>query len=94
MSDEVLSVILNTLTRLETGQEALRTDVMARIDRLQDAVTAIRADIAVNYGAADHVRRANDNTREEVRALADTVSAMERQIQRLQTQVRELKGDP
>jgi hypothetical protein len=67
---------------------------MARMDRLQDSLSAIRDDIATNYGSADHVRRAHDNTREELRALADTQATMMRQIQRLQTDMRILKGEP
>jgi uncharacterized membrane protein YccC len=75
-------------------QERMRTDLMARMDRLQDSLTAIRDDIAINYGAADQVRRAHDNTREQLRALADTQATMLRQIQRLQTDMRILKGEP
>lgn len=67
---------------------------MARMDRVQNSVTAIRDDIAVNYGTVDHVRKANDNTREELRQLTALVSGMMRQIVRLQTDVRGLKGEP
>lgn len=82
------------VTKLTGDMIKLRTDLMARMDRLQDAITAIRDDIAVNLGTADQVRRANDNTRDELRALSEVVTTMLRQIQRLQTDVRELKGDP
>jgi chromosome segregation ATPase len=75
--------------RLEAGQTSLRVDLM---DRLEDMNTKIRDDIAVNFGTADAVRRANDNTREELRALSDVVSVMHRQINRLQTEVEQLKG--
>ena len=64
------------------------------MDRLQDLVTVIRDDITVNFGASEQVKRVADNTRDELRALSDVVSGMHRQIQRLQTQVRELRGDP
>jgi hypothetical protein len=40
------------------------------------------------------VRRANDSTRDELPALGDAVNGMLRQIQRLQTDVRGLKGEP
>jgi chromosome segregation ATPase len=72
----------------------LRIDLMARLDRLQNAITAIRDDISVNFGTAEAARRANDNTRDELRALTEQVSGMLRQIQRLQTDVRHLKGEP
>jgi hypothetical protein len=40
-----------------------RGSIMERIDRVQDAVTAIRDDIAVNFGTADAIKRAHDSTR-------------------------------
>lgn len=93
--------ILAALGRLEAGQERLegalgqlRAVVMERIDRLQDSMTAIRDDIAVNFGTADAAQRANDNTRSELRSLAEILTGMQRQIQRLQTDVRTLKGEP
>jgi chromosome segregation ATPase len=77
---------------LEAGQAKLRGDLMDRMDRLENNLTAIRDDIAVNHGTVDQVRRANDNTREELRSLGDVVMAMERQILRLKTDVEDLKG--
>jgi hypothetical protein len=101
MSDAPMAAVLAVLDRLEKGQAAtredmkkLRSDLMSRMDRLQDGLTAIRDDIAVNFGTAEHVRRANDSTRDELRALGDVVNGMLRQIQRLQTDVRGLKGEP
>jgi hypothetical protein len=38
---------------MEAGQTAVRVELMARMDRLQDSLTAIRDDIGVNMGAAD-----------------------------------------
>src|SRR4051794_10470425 len=80
------------LTSVKASQTSLRVDLMARMDRLENINTAIRDDISVNFGAVDAVRRANDNTREELRALSDVVSLMHRQINRLQTEVEQLKG--
>jgi hypothetical protein len=77
---------------LEDAQTSLRVDLMARMDRLEDMNTKIRDDIAVNFGATDAVRRAHDNTREELRSLSDVVSVMHRQISRLETDVEQLKG--
>ncbi len=79
---------------MQASFTGLRADVMERIDRLQNAVTLIPDDIAVNFGSSSAVKLANDTTREELRALGDVVSAMHRQIQRLQTDVRELRGEP
>ena len=71
----------------------LRVDMMARMDRLQDSLTAIRDDISTNYGTAEAAQRANDNTRTELRALSEVVSSLVRQIRRLDSEVRILKGD-
>jgi len=74
MSGAPVAAVLAVLDRQEKGQAAtrddmkkLRSDLMSRMDRLQDGLTAIRDDIAVNFGTAEHVRRANDSTRDELR---------------------------
>ena len=72
----------------------VRGDVMARIDRLQDALTAQRDDAAVNFGAAERAEKIALGVREEVRAMGGQVNAMVRQIQRLQSELRQLKGEP
>jgi uncharacterized phage infection (PIP) family protein YhgE len=79
---------------LGTAQTSLRVDLMARMDRLQDGLTAIRDDIGVNIGAVEAGRRANDNTRDDLRTLGEQVSVMWKQLKRLQTDVREIRGDP
>jgi len=91
MSDDP---VLAALARLEAGQISLRVDLMARMDRLADALTLIRDDIAVNMGAAEAMERANDNTRADLRTLGEQVSVMWKQIKRLQTDMREIKRDP
>lgn len=92
MSDDKFDLILADLARVRDGMTSLRTDLMSRMDRMADTLNAIRDDIATNYGAADHALRLNQNTRDEGRALHDVMAAMQRQILRLQTDVRELKG--
>lgn len=79
-----------TISDVLAAVAGLRADVMARIDRLQDTLTAIREDIGVNFSATDTVRRGNNNTRDELRSLADTVAGMQRQIHRLQADVANL----
>ena len=80
--------------RLQANLTTLRSDLMEPMHRLQNSMTLLRDDISVNLAGVETVRRANDNTREELRALGDVVSAMHRQIHRLQTDVRELRGEP
>ena len=78
----------------KSGEHSPPFVAVARLDRMQDGITDIRDDIAVNFGTAAAARRApNDNTRDEVRARHDLITTMQRQIQRLQTQVRELRGE-
>jgi uncharacterized coiled-coil DUF342 family protein len=88
------SIYDGALKRIEAGQTKIRGDVMERIDRLEDAVTGIRNDLTVTFGAADSVRRPHNNTRDETRDPGESVSALYRKLARLETQMRELKGDP
>jgi hypothetical protein len=69
-----------------------RGAIMEKVEGLQDSLTAIHADIAINFGAVDQARRINDNTRDEMRGLNDIVARMMTLILRLQTEVAELKG--
>jgi uncharacterized coiled-coil DUF342 family protein len=44
-----------------------RVAITEQIERLADGITGMRDDLAVTFGAADSVRRAHNNTREELR---------------------------
>jgi hypothetical protein len=91
MTDDELRALL---AGIEDRLGARSAAIMDRLDRLQDSLTGIRDDIAVNYGATDAARRANDNTREEMRSLAEVQMVMVRQINRMQAELRELRGEP
>ena len=93
MSEDQAPRILAALERLEAGQAQLRVDLMARIDRVQDTLTTVRDDITV-VGRADQAHRAADNVRDELRALNEVVTGVIRQVRRLQSDVRELRGEP
>jgi len=60
------------------------------MDRLQDTLTAVREDVAVNMGAADAAQRVNENTREDLRSLREQVSVMWRQLKAVEARVREI----
>lgn len=79
------------LDRLEASQNKLRADVMERIDRVQNAVTQLRDDHVVNFGASDAVKRANENTREELRSLSEVVFTLVRQLRAISTRVEQLE---
>ena len=78
--------------QLETGQTQLRIDLMARMDRLGDDIGRIRDDIGVNMGRADRAIEAAGHTREELRSLGSEVAAMWRKVNRLESDVRDLRG--
>ena len=80
MSDDPTNRILGEIANLRTEVTGLRVALMGRMDKLSDEITAIRGDMRVNFGALESVRKANDNTREELRALNDVVAQMNRQI--------------
>jgi uncharacterized coiled-coil DUF342 family protein len=69
-----------------------RVTLMARMDRLQDDISAIRDDALVNMRRADRTEDRANAVDERVTILAGEVTAMQRQIQRLQSKVRELRG--
>ena len=100
LQSNVKTLLTNALA-LDEGQmalskshRALRVDLMARMDRLEDKITDMRGDITVNFGATEQVRRANSNTREELRAVEDHVGTMLLQIRRIKSVISELDGDP
>jgi hypothetical protein len=71
----------------------LRSELISRMDRVDSAITAIRDDITVTMRLADRAQEAADQTRGELNALGDRVTAMMHQIQDLQAEVRHLKGE-
>jgi hypothetical protein len=60
--------------------------------RLDSQLTLIRHDIAAATGQADYARRSA--SRNDSQSLIEQTVIMERQIQRLQTDVHGLKSDP
>ena len=106
MSDDPTARILAALERLAAGQDRLRADfdkrggeidrlrgdLMARMDRLQDAITLQHDDVIVSMGAAERAERIARGASEETRALGEIVTVQTRQIQRLQSDIRQLKG--
>ena len=97
MSDDALNMVLGALVRLEGNLAkvqddltSLRVDTMARLDRHENHLTSIRDDISVAMGGTDHMRRISDNTREDVRGLAEQLGTMWRKVNRLEEVVRGL----
>jgi len=82
------------LARLEAAQTSLRVDLMARLDRVQDSVTAVRDDVGVNLAQSERAHEAIADTRAEVRSLGQQVAVAFRRIRQLEERVREITGDP
>jgi len=81
------------VTTLREGQTALRVDMMGRIERLENHITGIRDDIGVNMGRADRAHEAVVNARSDVLHLSQELSIMWRQIKRLESDIRDIKGE-
>jgi hypothetical protein len=106
MSDDILSILARLeagQNRLEFDIAKLRGDflvelgstraaIMDRVERLENRVTEVRDDIAVAMGSSDQVKRANENTRADLRSMQEQVSVMWKQIKRLETRVDSIEG--
>jgi hypothetical protein len=66
---------------------------MGRIDGLANGVTELPNDAFVGFNSTEGVRRANDNTRDELRLLSDTVAALYRKLTLLETRIRDIMGN-
>ena len=97
MSDDSVSTVLAAIQegqqRLVVSLGQLGNDLLSRMDRVDSTIAAIRDDITVTMRLADRAQEAADQTRGELSALGERVTAMMHQIQDLQGEVRRLKGD-
>jgi chromosome segregation ATPase len=88
-----ITTLRSEITTMRSEITTLRVDVMERIDRRQDRVTSLHDDVGVNFARTDRVDERSNGIEREVRAMGVEMSAMQRQIQRLQTDMRHLKGE-
>ena len=85
MSDEpVLAAIAKLGVDLRGEIVTSRTEIMARIDRMQECF--------VNYAAGEGIGRRVDNTREEQRELREQISGLVRQVRMLRDRLDALEG--
>ncbi len=97
MSDQPdgFAQILAEIAGLRGELTGVRTELGPdRMDRLQDALTAIRDHVGMTICRVDAAFRASPSAREDVRGLEQHVGIMCRQIRRLEDRVREISGDP
>ena len=81
MSDDAISMILAALIRLET-----------KVDRIEGQLAGIRDDIAVNMARSNRVEGAGENTRQEVRHMADELASLWRKVNRMDDTLRDLSA--
>lgn len=86
-----LSAVRTEVNQLRAGQDRLRVEVMARIDRLQDVVGQVRDDMSVNYSAWQIVAERQANARHEQELWTNLVAGMQRQIAKLNERVSALE---
>jgi amino acid transporter len=84
MSDDSTTRILAVLERLEQGQSQLRTDLMARISRVQSQMDSIDERLTMGLGHADQVdqqsRAATQAVPEDNRLLGERVTSLHKLI--------------
>lgn len=87
--DEVLSRFRADLVE-ELGRT--RSALMARMDRLQEALVSQHEADVVNFGAAERAERIAKGAVDEGRILGEQFNALVRQVRRLEEEVRTLRG--
>lgn len=93
MSDDVITRVLAIVERLESGQEQLRADLTARIDRLQDKPAAQHDGEAASPGSSERAERMARAAQDEVRLLAEQMEAVFRHLRHLRSEMRELRSE-
>jgi chromosome segregation ATPase len=77
---------------LGAAQSRMRSEIMSRIDRLQETVELLRDDARVNWATADTAINRARNAREAIDDLQKQISAMERRYQTLASLVDGLRN--
>jgi hypothetical protein len=87
-----LGRIESRLERLESAHISVRTDVMAQLDRFQTTLDEVKDDITVNFHANSRIERIARTSNVETRALADRVTALQRQVMHLNGRITSLES--
>ena len=91
---ERLEALDGRIERLEAVQTRLRVDLMERMDRFEDRLTAFGDDLVVNMGGVNTVFDRLAAVRKEGDATASMLQTVIRQVNRLQNEVEALKKRP
>lgn len=74
------------------GLDRLRGDMMARFERVEDRLTSMAEDITVTMMATQAEDRRRLADRNELLAMSELLTAMQRQTMRLRTEVDQLNA--
>jgi polyhydroxyalkanoate synthesis regulator phasin len=91
MTDDPADRILSAIAQLRADITQLRVDMMERIDRLQDRLTANHETEIVNFGLAERAERSAKVAREDVQSISEQVNALTRQVRSLSGRVDHLE---
>lgn len=79
------------LARLAEGQIKLRTELMARLDRLQDAQQQMRDETVVTLAVGERFERKFDANAEDARLTREQINVMQRMIRRIDDRLRAIE---
>jgi chromosome segregation ATPase len=82
-----LSTLREMIEKLTSEHSKTRSEIMDRIDRLQETVDFVRDDVRVNWATADIAINRTRNSREDIDDLHKLITAMERRFQTLSSLV-------
>lgn len=88
MSDDQIAAVLASLERLEFGQAKLRTDLMARMDRLQHRMDSLDEHMTVGLGHSDRVEQRSHGIAEDNRLLGEQLRSMTKILRQLESRIR------
>lgn len=86
------------LANLDASLARTRTDIMARIDSMQTELTLHVEARVVDFAAAERAERIAKDTQSQtaalVSSLSEQVNGMWRVVRRLESELRDLRGNP
>jgi len=91
MSDDQMAAVLAVLERLEAGQAKLRTDLMARMDRLQHRMDSLDEHMTVGLGHSDRVEQRSHGVAEDNRLLGEQLRSITKILRQLEGRIRLLE---
>ena len=83
--------VLAAIARLQASMDAFRGDVMAKFERVENELTALKADISVVSFSAMRAVKRSEGDREDLRDLSEMVNKMWTSVLRMKTDIEELQ---